>query len=59
MKTLSKEIKYKHSKSSLDRHPSLQPKMRAMLLDWLMEVLSHDLLFTLDSLYNVSLYRLL
>ncbi len=58
MKTLSKEIKYKHSKSSFDRHPSLQSKMRAMLLDWLMEVLSHDLLFTLDSLYNVSLYRL-
>ncbi|XP_016382885.1 G1/S-specific cyclin-E2-like [Sinocyclocheilus rhinocerous] len=38
MKMLSKEIKYEHSKSSLDRHPSLRPKMRAMLLDWLMEV---------------------
>ncbi|XP_016357870.1 G1/S-specific cyclin-E2-like [Sinocyclocheilus anshuiensis] len=37
-KMLSKEIKYKHSKSSLDKHPSLRPKMRAMLLDWLMEV---------------------
>uniref|UniRef100_A0A8C2Q972 Cyclin E2 n=1 Tax=Cyprinus carpio TaxID=7962 RepID=A0A8C2Q972_CYPCA len=37
-KMLSKERKYKHSKSSLDRHPSLRPKMRSMLLDWLMEV---------------------
>ncbi|KAL7883848.1 hypothetical protein SRHO_G00015060 [Serrasalmus rhombeus] len=38
VKMLSKEIKYKHTKSSLDRHPGLQPKMRAVLLDWLMEV---------------------
>ncbi|XP_050993298.1 G1/S-specific cyclin-E2-like [Labeo rohita] len=38
MKMLSKEIKYKHSKSSLHGHPSLRSKMRAMLLDWLMEV---------------------
>ncbi|XP_036423582.1 G1/S-specific cyclin-E2-like [Colossoma macropomum] len=38
VKMLSKEIKYKHTKSSLERHPRLQPKMRAVLLDWLMEV---------------------
>ncbi|KAL7826975.1 hypothetical protein AOLI_G00321840 [Acnodon oligacanthus] len=38
VKMLSKEIKYKHTKSSLERHPGLQPKMRAVLLDWLMEV---------------------
>ncbi|XP_066530430.1 G1/S-specific cyclin-E2-like [Hoplias malabaricus] len=38
VKMLSKETKYKHSKNSLERHPRLQPKMRAVLLDWLMEV---------------------
>ncbi|XP_060753210.1 G1/S-specific cyclin-E2-like isoform X2 [Tachysurus vachellii] len=38
VKMLSKEIKYKHSNTSLERHPRLQPKMRAVLLDWLMEV---------------------
>ncbi|KAK3532563.1 hypothetical protein QTP86_024149, partial [Hemibagrus guttatus] len=38
VKMLSKEIKYKHSNTCLERHPKLQPKMRAVLLDWLMEV---------------------
>uniref|UniRef100_A0A8B9H8R0 Cyclin E2 n=1 Tax=Astyanax mexicanus TaxID=7994 RepID=A0A8B9H8R0_ASTMX len=38
VKMLSKETKYKHGKSCLERHPRLQPKMRAVLLDWLMEV---------------------
>ncbi|XP_053468746.1 G1/S-specific cyclin-E2 isoform X1 [Ictalurus furcatus] len=38
VKMLSKEIKYKHSNTCLERHPRLQPKMRAVLLDWLMEV---------------------
>ncbi|XP_072881357.1 G1/S-specific cyclin-E2 isoform X1 [Hemitrygon akajei] len=35
---LKKEIKYTHSKDVLSLHPSLQPKMRAILLDWLIEV---------------------
>ncbi|XP_076865892.1 G1/S-specific cyclin-E2-like [Brachyhypopomus gauderio] len=38
IKMVSKEVKYTHSKSCMDRHPRLQPKMRAVLLDWLMEV---------------------
>ncbi|KAL2084523.1 hypothetical protein ACEWY4_020041 [Coilia grayii] len=38
IKMLNKELKYIHDKSIMERHPSLQPKMRAILLDWLMEV---------------------
>ncbi|MBN3314357.1 CCNE2 protein, partial [Atractosteus spatula] len=35
---LNKELKYVHDKSFLHQHPRLQPKMRAILLDWLLEV---------------------
>lgn len=35
---LNKELKYVHDKSYLQRHPKLQPKMRAILMDWLLEV---------------------
>ncbi|XP_042202739.1 G1/S-specific cyclin-E2 [Callorhinchus milii] len=35
---LKKETKYTHNKNVLSLHPSLQPKMRAILLDWLIEV---------------------
>lgn len=35
---LNKELKYFHDQSYLQRHASLQPKMRAILLDWLLEV---------------------
>ncbi|XP_043543975.1 G1/S-specific cyclin-E2 isoform X3 [Chiloscyllium plagiosum] len=35
---MEKEIKYTHNKNVLSLHPSLQPKMRAILLDWLIEV---------------------
>lgn len=35
---LNKELKYVHDKSYLQRHPKLQPKMRSILLDWLLEV---------------------
>uniref|UniRef100_A0AAY4D3C5 Cyclin N-terminal domain-containing protein n=1 Tax=Denticeps clupeoides TaxID=299321 RepID=A0AAY4D3C5_9TELE len=35
---LSKDQKYKHSKNLTERHPTIQPEMRAVLLDWLMEV---------------------
>lgn len=35
---LNKELKYFHDSSYLQRHPRLQPKMRAILLDWLLEV---------------------
>uniref|UniRef100_A0A5F9CYL5 Cyclin E1 n=1 Tax=Oryctolagus cuniculus TaxID=9986 RepID=A0A5F9CYL5_RABIT len=35
---LNKEKKYLRDQHFLQRHPLLQPKMRAILLDWLMEV---------------------
>lgn len=35
---LNKEKTYLRDKHFLQRHPLLQPKMRAILLDWLMEV---------------------
>lgn len=38
IKMLNKELKYVHDKSYLQRQPKLQPKMRAILLDWLLEV---------------------
>lgn len=34
----NKELKYVHDRSYLQRQPRLQPKMRAILLDWLLEV---------------------
>ncbi|XP_071770057.2 G1/S-specific cyclin-E2 [Centroberyx gerrardi] len=38
IKMLNKELKYVHDKSYLQQHPKMQPKMRAILLDWLFEV---------------------
>lgn len=38
IKMLNKELKYVHDKSFMQRHPKLQPKMRSILLDWLLEV---------------------
>ncbi|XP_020510264.1 G1/S-specific cyclin-E2 [Labrus bergylta] len=38
IKMLNKELKYVHDKSYLQKNPKLQPKMRAILLDWLLEV---------------------
>ncbi|XP_036395593.1 G1/S-specific cyclin-E2 [Megalops cyprinoides] len=38
IKMLNKELKYIHDKSFVELHPKLQPKMRAILLDWLLEV---------------------
>lgn len=38
IKMLNKELKYIHDKTFMEQHPSLQPKMRAILLDWLIEV---------------------
>ena len=35
---LQKEELYTRDANLLDKHPSLQPKMRAILLDWLIEV---------------------
>lgn len=35
---IRKDIIYVHSASVLERHPALQPRMRAILLDWLIEV---------------------
>ncbi|XP_066513222.1 G1/S-specific cyclin-E1-like [Hoplias malabaricus] len=35
---LKKDKLYPHDTQVLDRHPNLQPRMRAILLDWLMEV---------------------
>ncbi|XP_077542831.1 cyclin E [Haemaphysalis longicornis] len=33
-----KDLIYVHSETVLERHPALQPRMRAILLDWLIEV---------------------
>ncbi|XP_028673456.1 G1/S-specific cyclin-E2 isoform X2 [Erpetoichthys calabaricus] len=38
IRMLNKEVKYTHNKGFLYQHPMLQPKMRAILLDWLLEV---------------------
>ncbi|KAM6967600.1 G1/S-specific cyclin-E2 [Aplochiton taeniatus] len=38
IKMLNKELKYVHDKCYLSRHPKMQPKMRAILLDWIFEV---------------------
>uniref|UniRef100_W5L7Z9 Cyclin E2 n=1 Tax=Astyanax mexicanus TaxID=7994 RepID=W5L7Z9_ASTMX len=38
IKMLNKELNYIHDKSFVQQHPNLQPKMRAILLDWLLEV---------------------
>ncbi|XP_026858321.1 G1/S-specific cyclin-E2 [Electrophorus electricus] len=38
IKMLNKELKYIHDKSFIQQHPSLQPQMRSILLDWLLEV---------------------
>ncbi|XP_072535009.1 G1/S-specific cyclin-E2 [Salminus brasiliensis] len=38
IKMLNKELNYIHDKSFIQQHPNLQPKMRAILLDWLLEV---------------------
>ncbi|XP_061920130.1 G1/S-specific cyclin-E2 [Entelurus aequoreus] len=38
IKMLNKELKYVHDKSYLKAHPRLQASMRAILLDWLLEV---------------------
>ncbi|KAL1259851.1 hypothetical protein QQF64_010428 [Cirrhinus molitorella] len=38
IKMLNKELKYVHDKGFIQQHPALQPKMRSILLDWLMEV---------------------
>lgn len=35
---VSKEMKYQYDSKYMIRHPDLQPKMRAILLDWLIEV---------------------
>ncbi|KAG0411560.1 hypothetical protein HPB47_011290 [Ixodes persulcatus] len=33
-----KDVIYTHSATALERHPALQPRMRTILLDWLIEV---------------------
>ncbi|CAM4703422.1 unnamed protein product [Leuciscus chuanchicus] len=38
IKMLNKELKYVHDKGFIQQHPALQPKMRSILLDWLIEV---------------------
>ncbi|XP_051575833.1 G1/S-specific cyclin-E2-like isoform X2 [Myxocyprinus asiaticus] len=38
IKMLNKELKYVHDKGFIQQHPAMQPKMRSILLDWLMEV---------------------
>lgn len=51
IKMLNKELKYVHDKGFLQQHPKLKPKMRAILLDWLLEV--HVSLKLLAVLYSI------
>ncbi|XP_044028754.1 G1/S-specific cyclin-E2 [Siniperca chuatsi] len=37
-KMVGREQNYTHSKSFMQKHPSIQPRMRSILLDWLIEV---------------------
>lgn len=41
MKMVSKEQNYRHSKSFMQKHPRIQPRMRSILLDWLIEASFH------------------
>ncbi|KAK5854670.1 hypothetical protein PBY51_004845 [Eleginops maclovinus] len=38
VKMVGREQNYRHSKSFMQKHPALQPRMRSILLDWLIEV---------------------
>ncbi|XP_070777424.1 G1/S-specific cyclin-E2-like [Enoplosus armatus] len=38
VKMVGREHNYSHSKSLLQKHPKIQPRMRSILLDWLIEV---------------------
>ncbi|KAL4629778.1 G1/S-specific cyclin-E2-like [Arapaima gigas] len=38
IKMLNKDVNYIHDKSYIKQHSNLQPKMRSILLDWLLEV---------------------
>ncbi|XP_036948276.1 G1/S-specific cyclin-E2-like [Acanthopagrus latus] len=38
VKMVIREQNYRHSKSFMQKHPGIQPKMRSILLDWLIEV---------------------
>ncbi|XP_045914471.1 G1/S-specific cyclin-E2-like [Micropterus dolomieu] len=38
VKMVGREQNYTHSKSFMQKHPTIQPRMRSILLDWLIEV---------------------
>ncbi|XP_054462009.1 G1/S-specific cyclin-E2-like isoform X2 [Anoplopoma fimbria] len=38
LKMVGREQNYRHSKSFMQKHPTIQPRMRSILLDWLIEV---------------------
>lgn len=38
VKMVSREQNYRHSKNFMLKHPNIQPRMRSILLDWLIEV---------------------
>ncbi|KAI3358136.1 hypothetical protein L3Q82_003136 [Scortum barcoo] len=38
VKMVSREQNYRHSKNFMQKHPNIQPRMRSILLDWLIEV---------------------
>ncbi|XP_034456834.1 G1/S-specific cyclin-E2-like [Hippoglossus hippoglossus] len=38
VKMVGKEQNYRHSKGFMQKHPTIQPRMRSILLDWLIEV---------------------
>nr|XP_040045527.1 G1/S-specific cyclin-E2-like isoform X1 [Gasterosteus aculeatus aculeatus] len=38
VKMVDREKNYRHSKNFMQKHPKIQPRMRSILLDWLIEV---------------------
>uniref|UniRef100_A0A7N6ATS1 Cyclin N-terminal domain-containing protein n=1 Tax=Anabas testudineus TaxID=64144 RepID=A0A7N6ATS1_ANATE len=38
LKMVCREQSYRHSKNFMQKHPKIQPRMRSILLDWLIEV---------------------
>ncbi|KPP76912.1 G1/S-specific cyclin-E2-like [Scleropages formosus] len=55
IKMLNKDLKYIHDKSFMKQNPNLQPKMRSILLDWLLEV-SEEFSFHRETFYLAQDY---
>lgn len=55
---LEKDKTYTRDVHMMDKHPHLQPKMRAILLDWLMEVSTESVNLQHDLISGVSVREL-